>query len=90
MVLLLFFVDFESDGVVVIEEDAEEVVKVDLLVPLGDLEDVVGHDQVRQGEFLILTLKSIDGMHKLGYSTLMQLTLPWHPYCICMLVWLVC
>ena len=45
--LLLFFVDFESDGVVVIEEDAEEVVKVDLLVPLGDLEDVVGHDQVR-------------------------------------------
>ena len=47
MVLLLFFVDFESDGVVVIEEDAEEVVKVDLLVPLGDLEDVVGHDQVR-------------------------------------------
>ena len=48
MVLLLFFVDFESDGVVVIEEDAEEVVKVDLLVPLGDLEDVVGHDQVRQ------------------------------------------
>ena len=48
MVLLLFFVDFESDGVVVIEEDAEEVVKVDLLVPLGDLVDVVGHDQVRQ------------------------------------------
>jgi len=50
MVLLLFFVDFESDGVVVIEEDAEEVVKVDLLVPLGDLEDVVGHDQVRHGD----------------------------------------
>ena len=48
MVLLLFFVDFESDGVVVIEEDAEEVVKVDLLVPLDDLGDVVGHDQVRQ------------------------------------------
>ena len=47
MVLLLFFVDFESDGVVVIEEDAEEVVKVDLLVPLGDV-DVAGHDQVRQ------------------------------------------
>ena len=50
MVLLLFFVDFESDGVVVIEEDAEEVVKVDLLVPLGDLGDVVGHDQVRHGD----------------------------------------
>ena len=50
MVLLLFFVDFESEGVVVIEEDAEEVVKVDLLVPLGDLEDVVGHDQVRHGD----------------------------------------
>ena len=48
MVLLLFFVDFESDGVVVIEEDAEEIVKVDLLVPLGNLVDVVGHDQVRQ------------------------------------------
>ena len=47
MVLLLFFVDFESDGVVVIEEDAEEVVKVDLLEPLGNLVDVVGHDQVR-------------------------------------------
>ena len=47
MVLLLFFVDFESDGVVVIEEDAEEIVKVDLLVPLDDLGDVVGHDQVR-------------------------------------------
>ena len=50
MVLLLFFVDFESDGVVVIEEDAEEVVKVDLLEPLGNLVDVVGHDQVRHGD----------------------------------------
>ena len=48
MVLLLFFVDFESDGVVVIEEDAEEVVKVDLLVPLGDLVNVDGHGQVLQ------------------------------------------
>ena len=50
MVLLLFFVDFESDGVVVIEEDAEEVVKVDLLVPLGDLVNVDGHGQVLHGD----------------------------------------
>ena len=50
MELLLFFVDFESDGVVVIEEDAEEVVKVDLLVPLGDLVNVDGHGQVLQPE----------------------------------------
>ena len=48
MVLLLFFVDFESDGVVVIEENAEEVVEVNLLVPLGDLVNVVGHGQVLQ------------------------------------------
>ena len=48
MVLLLFFVDFDSEGVVVIEEDAEEIVKVDLLVPPPDLVNVVGHDQVRQ------------------------------------------
>ena len=48
--LLLFFVDFESDGVVVIEEDAEEVVKVDLLVPLGDLVNVDGHGQVLQSQ----------------------------------------
>ena len=34
----------------VIEEDAEEVVKVDLLEPLGNLVDVVGHDQVRHGD----------------------------------------
>ena len=56
MVLLLFFVDFESEGVVVIEEDAEEIVKVDLLVPLGDLVDVVGHDQVRQSDLILLLL----------------------------------
>ena len=50
MVLLFFFVDFESEGVVVIEEDAEEVVKVDLLVPLGDLVNVDGHGQVLHGD----------------------------------------
>ena len=38
---------------VVVEEDVGEVdvdvdVEVDVLVILGDLEDVVGHDQVRQ------------------------------------------
>ena len=54
MVLLLFFVDFESDGVVVIEEDAEEVVKVDLLVPLGDLVNVDGHGQVLHWALLCL------------------------------------
>ena len=32
---------------VVVEEDVGDVVEVDLLVPLGDLVDVVGHDQDR-------------------------------------------
>ena len=44
----IVFVDFETDVVTVVEGDAEEVVEVDLLVPLGDLVDVVGHDQARQ------------------------------------------
>ena len=35
---------------VVVEEDVGDVVEVDLLVPLGDLVDVVGHDQVRHGD----------------------------------------
>ena len=40
---------------VVVEEDVGEVdvdvdVEVDVLVILGDLEDVVGHDQVRHGD----------------------------------------
>ena len=60
MVLLLFFVDFESDGVVVIEEDAEEIVKVDLLVPLGDLVNVDGHGQVLQ--YNLTTIIIFDGV----------------------------
>ena len=35
---------------VVVEEDVGDVVEVDLLVPLGDLVDVVGHDQARHGD----------------------------------------
>ena len=40
---------------VVVEEDVGEVdvdvdVEVDVLEPLGDLVDVVGHDQVRHGD----------------------------------------
>ena len=53
-----------------IEGDVEEVVEVDLLVPLGDLVDVVGHDQVRQGKrpqslnpCLELTLKLVATHH---------------------------
>ena len=33
---------------VVVEEDVGDVVEVDLLVPLGDLVNVVGHGQVLQ------------------------------------------
>ena len=50
MVLLLFFVDFETDVVVVVEGDAEEIVEVVLLVPLGDLVSVDGHGQVLHGD----------------------------------------